>query len=117
MMIFDENKPIYLQIADNISDSILSGKWPQGSRIPSVREWGAEIGVNPNTVARSYDLLSQKGIISKQRGVGFFVADNAVELIRSSERSKFLKEELPSFLSRAESLGVDIYEILKDRLK
>ena len=53
MMEFDNNKPIYVQIADNICERVLSGEFKPGDRIPSVREWGARIGVNPNTVARS----------------------------------------------------------------
>ncbi len=113
MMEFDENKPIYIQIADNISDKILRGEWKQGSRIPSVREWGAQIGVNPNTVARSYEILSDRKLIFKQRGVGFFVTNDAVDVIKKSERVKFLEDELPAFRSRAEYLGIDLLEVLK----
>ena len=68
-MEFDSNRPIYIQIADNITNRILSGELKPGSRIPSVREWGAGIGVNPNTVARSYELLQSRGIIFQQRGM------------------------------------------------
>ena len=112
-MIFDENKPIYIQIADDISDKILRGEWKQGSRIPSVREWGAQIGVNPNTGARSYEILSDRKIIVKQRGVGFFVTGDAVDVIKSTERTRFLEEELPAFRDRAMYLGLDLNEILK----
>lgn len=111
-MEFDNNKPIYIQIADNISDRILSGELKQGSRIPSVREWGAGIGVNPNTVARSYELLSNRGVIYNQRGIGFFVADDAQEAIKSAERKKFIEEEFPAFRTRAELLGVNLKELI-----
>ena len=57
-MEFDQHKPIYLQIADAICERILTGQWPEGDRIPSVRECGVSLEVNPNTVARSYDELS-----------------------------------------------------------
>lgn len=67
-MEFDNNKPIYIQIADNICERVLSGEFKPGDRIPSVREWGARIGVNPNTVARSYEVLSNRSVISNQRG-------------------------------------------------
>lgn len=107
-MEFDENKPIYLQIADGISEKILSGEFVPGGRIPSVREWGAEIGVNPNTVARSYDTLTDRGVIFNKRGIGFFVAENAIEIIGSEERRKFIEEELPAFCKRAALLGIDI---------
>ena len=71
-MEFDNNKPIYIQIADNISDRILSGELKQGSRIPSVREWGAGIGVNPNTVARAYYALEAEGVIRSIPKKGVF---------------------------------------------
>lgn len=112
-MEFDNNKPIYIQIADNICDRILSGSLKQGERIPSVREWGADIGVNPNTVARSYDLLSDRGVIFNQRGIGYFVSNDAIEVIRSSERKKFVEEELPAFIKRAELLGINLNEYMK----
>ena len=67
-MEFDSNKPIYIQIADNLCERILSGEFKPGGRIPSVREWGAEIGVNPNTVARSYEILTDRKVIYNQRG-------------------------------------------------
>ena len=65
-MEFDSNKPIYLQICDSIFDRILSGDLQPGGRIPSVRELGADIGVNPNTVMRSYEKLTDAGIIFKE---------------------------------------------------
>ena len=72
-MEFDQHKPIYLQIADAICERILTGQWPEGDRIPSVRECGVSLEVNPNTVARSYDELSSEGIIHNKRGIGYFV--------------------------------------------
>ena len=107
-MEFDNNRPIYLQIADNICSRILAGEFKSGSRIPSVREWGASIGVNPNTVARSYENLTERKVIFNQRGIGFFVSENAVELIKDTERRKFIEEELPAFRERAALLGIDL---------
>ena len=107
-MEFDNNRPIYLQIADNICGRILAGEFKAGSRIPSVREWGASIGVNPNTVARSYENLTERKVIFNQRGIGFFVSENAVELIKDTERRKFIEEELPALRERAALLGIDL---------
>lgn len=112
-MIFDPNKPIYVQIADNICERILSGEIKPMDRISSVREWGAAIGVNPNTVARSYELLAARGIIFNQRGIGFFVAGDAIDQIQDSERRKFIEEELPAFINRAQLLGIDIKKIIE----
>lgn len=111
-MEFDANKPIYLQIADNISEKILSGEIKPGGRIPSVRDWGASIGVNPNTVARSYETLSNRGVIYNQRGIGYFIANDAIDIIKSIERRLFLDEELPAFKNRAALLEIDLKEYL-----
>ena len=111
-MEFDSNKPIYLQIADNLCERILSGGFKPGSRIPSVREWGAQIGVNPNTVARSYDVLTDRGVIYNQRGIGFFVAGDAIDVIRQTERRKFIDEELPLLRNRAALLGINLKEFI-----
>ena len=111
-MEFDANKPIYIQIADNLCDRILSGEFKPGDRIPSVREWGAKIGVNPNTVARSYEILTDRKVIYTQRGIGFFVAGDALDTIRSSERRKFIEEELPLFRDRAALLGINLKDYI-----
>jgi len=111
-MEFDSNKPIYIQIADNICDRILSGELTPGSRIASVREWGAGIGVNPNTVVRSYEILTDKGVIVNKRGIGFFVCDDAPDRIRESERARFISNEIPSFKARAELLGVELKDYI-----
>ena len=110
-MEFDSNKPIYLQIADAICDRVLSGELPEGERIPSVREHGADIGVNPNTVARSYERLETLGVIRQQRGIGFFIAEDARDLILKDARERFLREELPAFAERARLLGITAKEI------
>lgn len=111
-MNFDNNKPIYIQIADNLCERILGGSFKAGERIPSVREWGATIGVNPNTVARSYELLTERGVIYNQRGIGFFAKEDAVEKILEMERKIFLEEELPAFVNRAKLLGIELKDVI-----
>ena len=110
-MEFDPNKPIYLQICDNICEQILSGGLEPESRILSVREYGASIGVNPNTVARSYEKLTDAGIIYNKRGIGYFVAAPAREIILEQQRSDFLENEAPQFIKRMKLLGIDPAEI------
>ena len=112
-MEFDSNRPIYLQIADAICEKILSGEWKGEDRIPSVREYGAQIGVNPNTVARSYDVLTADGAIYNKRGIGFFVCPDAAVNIRRAEKARFLKEDMPAFVRRAGLLGISPEELKK----
>ncbi|MCR5245173.1 MAG: GntR family transcriptional regulator [Bacteroidales bacterium] len=111
-MEFDSNRPIYLQIVDAFCDRVLAGELAAGGRIPSVREYGASIGVNPNTVARSYEKLTDLGVIYNQRGIGFFVAEDALKTIQAASRKQFLEDELPRFAERARLLGISKEEII-----
>ena len=107
-MQFSDDKPIWRQIYELIAMRILSDEWPEGSRIVSVRELAQEVGVNPNTVMRSYERLDGDGVIFNRRGIGFFVAEGAKGHIREIERRKFLDEELPKLSERLNLLGLTI---------
>ena len=107
-MEFDANKPIYMQICDSVCDRILSGELEPGGRIPSVRDFGAEIGVNPNTVMRSYEKLTDAGIIFNRRGIGYFIADNARELVLEQQRSAFIQDEVPQILKPQSSCDAPV---------
>lgn len=96
-MKFSENKAIYLQIAEWVFEQIINGKWKEGDRINSVRELGGRLGVNPNTVLRSYDFLQNMEVIVNQRGVGYFVAPNACDKIINRRRKQFMEEDIPTF--------------------
>ena len=106
-MDFHSEKPIYLQIADVICDSILTGALQADGRMPSVREYGSEVGVNPNTVMRVYEKLTADGIIYQKRGIGYFVSADAREKILGAQRKDFLENEVPAILRRLEILGLD----------
>ena len=112
-MEFDPNKPIYLQIYDSICERVLSGDLKPDDRIPSVREFGAAIGVNPNTVSRSYEKLTDAGIIYTKRGLGYFVGAAARENVLAEARKNFLEKDLPQFLKKASLLGIDLKDLIK----
>ena len=109
---FKSRKTISDQIVDNIKELIATGVMASEDRIPSVREYGASIGVNPNTVARSYEKLTDLGVIYNQRGIGFFVAEDALKTIQAASRKQFLEDELPRFAERARLLGISKEEII-----
>lgn len=108
MMQFSEDKPIWRQIYELIATRILSGEWQEAERIVSVRELAAEVGVNPNTVMRSYEKLEGDGIIFNRRGIGFFVSESAKGHIKELERQKFMEEELPKLQERLSLLDIAI---------
>jgi len=108
---FRDNKAIYMQIADLIFENILSGAWTPGQRIPSIRETAETSQVNPNTVMRTYGFLEQKGIIRNQRGVGFFLADDAYEITKQLSRENFESRELPRMFRTMDLLRIGIDDL------
>lgn len=110
-MIFKEGKPIYWQIADRIGDDILSGKYQEEERIPSVREFAALMEVNANTTMRAYEFLQNRNIIYMKRGIGYFVSSGARELVLDYRKNAFIGEELNGFFHEIYTLGIPIEEI------
>ena len=111
-MEFNSNKSIYLQICDAICEQVLSGVLRPDERIPSVREYGADIGENPNTIMRSYEKLTNEGIIYNKRGIGYFICPDAREIILEVQRKDFLENELPLIQKRMKLLGIDPKDVL-----
>jgi DNA-binding transcriptional regulator YhcF (GntR family) len=111
-MMFKEGKPIYWQIADRIGDDILSGKYQEEERIPSVREFAALMEVNANTTMRAYEFLQNRNIIYMKRGIGYFVSSGARELVLDYRKNTFIGEELNSFFHEIYTLGIPIEEIV-----
>ena len=110
-MEFSEPKGIYLQIADQIRERVLDGDWRAGERIPSIRELAVELGVNPNTVTKSYQRLMDRGIISSRRGLGYFVSDDAREHALQEMKAEFLRDEVPRIVRTMQLLGIGLDEL------
>lgn len=109
---FNQDKPIYLQIADRISEEILAGKYLDDERIPSVRDTAALLQVNANTTVKAYDELSRENIIYNKRGMGFFVIPGAKEQILKQRRRDFIDNKLSQIFREMKLLGITIDEIV-----
>jgi GntR family transcriptional regulator len=105
-MEFDNNKSIYIQIAESIRERVVGGVYPAGEKIPSVRELAAEMGVNPNTIMRTYNELQAMEIIDNKRGIGYFVKPEAPQLIMDGKKKNFFEKAFPEFIRQAELLGI-----------
>lgn len=110
-MEFNDKQPIYLQIADYLCEQILQRTWPPGERIPSVRDLGSSLEVNPNTAMRAFDYLQQQGILFNKRGMGYFTADDAREQVLAMRRSRFLEQELPDVFRTMRLLGITLDDL------
>ncbi|MDE6648652.1 MAG: GntR family transcriptional regulator [Muribaculaceae bacterium] len=111
-MIQSDNRPIYVRLADQICDCILLDEYHKLERIPSVREYAVAQQVNPATAARAFEILERQGVIFNKRGLGFFVAESAVEIIRKMRLDNLLGEESELFFSR-----LALLEVSPDQLK
>ncbi len=112
MQFIQNGQPIYLQIADMLCEKILLDEWEVGKRIPSVRELAVQLEVNPNTVARTYDYLKQLQIIQDQRGIGYFVCEDAKNQAQAWCKKQFFEMELPPVFRKAFMLGISENEFL-----
>lgn len=84
---FSNEKPIYLQVSDQIVSGILTGSYPKGERLPSVREFAVLAAVNPNTVSRALSELESVGLIETQRNTGKFVTQEG-EIIEMARKKR-----------------------------
>ncbi len=110
-MNFNNDKAIYVQMADRLCDDIIAGTYKADDRIPSVREYAVMLEVNTNTAVKAYDLLAREEIIYNKRGLGYFVSEGAREHILSSRKKNFMDHELPEFFRQMKLLNIDIKEI------
>lgn len=112
-MEFIDKKAIYLQIAAYVCEKILLGEFTETDKIPSIREMAVQVEVNPNTVQRTYEYLQQNEIIFTQRGLGYFVQENAKEKILEMRREEFMETDLPEFFKNIYHLKMDFKEVEK----
>lgn len=110
-MEFKPQQPIYLQIADYVCEQILCKIWQDSDKISSIRELAVDVAVNPNTVARAYEYLEEQEIIYKQRGIGYFVNNNAHKKIIRLKKDTFLRNELPILFKTLQLLNIDFEEL------
>jgi DNA-binding transcriptional regulator YhcF (GntR family) len=110
-MEFNQPKGIFQQIADQMRDRILDGEWSAGERIPSVRDLAVSVGVNPNTVNKSYQALLDRQIIENQRGLGYFVATDARQRILDEMKAEFVATELPRLFRTMRVLGMKVSDL------
>ena len=107
---FRGDQPIYAQLIRQIRQGIVSGDYPPGERLPSVRDLATEAGVNPNTMQRALQELERQGMVFSQRTAGRFVTDD-VKQIEEAKRS-FAEEHIRVFLEGMGKLGYGREEIL-----
>ena len=107
---FQADAPIYTQLIAQIKRGIVTGAFPAGGRLPSVRDLATEAGVNPNTMQRALAELERYGLVYSQRTAGRFVTEDK-EMIETAKRA-LAQSHIQSFLEQMASLGFDREEIV-----
>ena len=107
-MIFNNDKPIYLQMADRLADEILAGTYRDDERIPSVREYAVLLQVNTNTAVKTYEELARNEIIYNK---GYFVMKGAKQRILKVRKREFMQQQLPELFRNMKLLNIDIKDV------
>ena len=108
----DTEKPIFIQIVEQLEDSIFTGIFPEENKIPSTNEISALLNINPHTVLKGMNLLVDEGIIYKKRGLGMFVKEGAVEKIRRKRQGLFYDQYIAAMVAEASKLKMTKDEII-----
>jgi GntR family transcriptional regulator len=109
---WDDDRPIYRQLMEELVSGILNRTYPEGEMLPSVRQLADSYVVNPLTVARAYRELGE--LTETRRGIGLVVKEGVREILLKRERRKFLKDEWPALRDRIESLEIDAETLLAE---
>ena len=114
----EEGRPLFLQIAESVEDSIVEGSLPEEGQAPSTNELAAFYRINPATAAKGVNMLVDKGVLYKRRGIGMFVAPGARALLRAERRAAFADRFVEPLLAEARTLGIepeDLTELIRER--
>lgn len=105
------DKPIYLQLIEQIQQRIVCGIYPVGSKLPSVRELACEAAVNPNTMQKALAELEKDGIVYSQRTSGRFITEDRAMIKKVQDG--IAKEEINKFVEKMINLGYERKELLE----
>ncbi|TOM78574.1 GntR family transcriptional regulator [Vibrio parahaemolyticus] len=108
-----DRQPIFRQLADQITQQILQGVWKEGDALPSVRSISADLKINHLTVMKGYQLLVDEGLVEKKRGQGMFVAQGAIQQLRSAEKARFLEQQIPQIADTLQRLDMSVDELVQ----
>jgi GntR family transcriptional regulator len=109
---WDEDRPIYRQLMEEIVNRILDRTYREGELLPSVRQLANDFLVNPLTAARAYRELDE--YTEPRRGIGLVVKEGVHDLLLKRERRRFLQEEWPAVRERIRKLDLDLEDLLGD---
>jgi len=111
--VIDDGRPLFVQIAESVEDSIVDGSLAEEAQAPSTNELAAFHRINPATAAKGIAMLTDKGVLHKRRGIGMFVSVGARELLLTERRAAFADRYLDPLLAEARTLGLDTDDLVR----
>ena len=103
----EEGKPLFVQIAEQVEDSIVDGSLAEEAQAPSTNELAAFYRINPATAAKGVNMLVDKGVLYKRRGIGMFVSAGARDLLLRERRNDFARRYVQPLLAEARKIGLE----------
>lgn len=108
---FNKSEPLYIQIAHQIEEMIFTGTLKSGQQVPSTTQLSQELKINPATVLKGMNILVEKNLIQKKRGMGMFVCKDAYKLIQQQRQDSFYKEYVKRTIDEAKKLDISVNEL------
>lgn len=110
---FNQDKPIYVQIREKMEDQIVNDQLKEGEQAPSTNQLAAFYKINHITVSKGINQLVEEGILYKKRGIGMFVAEGAKEKLITKRKDAFKAAFIVGLVLEAEKLGISESEIVE----
>jgi len=110
---FESDKPIFVQIAEWLEDAILSNAFEEESQIPSITEISVICKINPATALKGINMLVDKEVVYKKRGLGMFVKEGAVKKLMKERKNRFYESYIEALLEEARKLNLNKEDILE----
>lgn len=110
---FDDTRPIFLQLAEQLASDILRGRYAEGEQVPSTNELAAYMRINPATAGKALNLLVDEEVLFKKRGIGMFVSEGAKQRIAADRQQGLAETYVKPLLAEAQVLGLTATDIIR----
>jgi DNA-binding transcriptional regulator YhcF (GntR family) len=112
-LVFDDQSPIYRQIANQIKSEVLSGALQGEEQVMSTNEYASFYRINPATAAKAFQTLVDEGILYKRRGIGMFVTPAARDALLEQHRARFFTDVVDPMVTEARAIGLSLHEVIE----
>lgn len=113
-MQFNQDKPIFIQVAEAIENQILDGLLKPEEQTPSTNDFQRVYQINPATARKGLNILVDEGILYKKRGMGMYVSEDAMEKITNKRQKEFFTTHIPELIKEIKRLNIPMDKLIKE---